>query len=134
MNQPSSRRYEIRRVLGKGGTGVVYEAYDSKDHTLVALKTIDAREAEHLYRLKHEFRALADIEHENIVRFGELSHEDGQWFFSMELVRGRNFLQYVRPLAPGSAGGERTRRGAHDDLAEAPPRVGGRREGGDDGL
>jgi predicted ATPase len=101
MAQLSSRRYEIRRVLGKGGTGVVYEAYDSKDHTVVALKTIDSREAEHLYRLKHEFRALADVQHENIVRFGELSQEDGQWFFSMELVRGKNFLEYVRPLAPG---------------------------------
>ncbi len=95
----SSRRYEIRRVLGKGGMGTVYEAFDSKDRTLVALKTIDSREAEHLYRLKHEFRALADIQHENIVRFGELSHEDGQWFFSMELVRGRNLLDYVRPHA-----------------------------------
>jgi predicted ATPase len=101
MAQLSSRRYEIRGVLGKGGTGVVYEAYDSKDHTLVALKTIDAREAEHLYRLKHEFRALADVQHENIVRFGELSQEDGQWFFSMELVRGENVLEYVRPRAPG---------------------------------
>ncbi|HEY2516448.1 MAG TPA: AAA family ATPase [Polyangiaceae bacterium] len=92
----------MRRVLGKGGTGVVYEAYDSQEHSLVALKTIDAADAEQLYRLKHEFRALADLSHENIVRFGELSNEDGQWFFSMELIDGENFLEHVRPLAKKS--------------------------------
>src|SRR5262249_1150650 len=37
-------------------------------------------------------------QHKNLVRFGELSCEDGQWFFSMELVRGKSFLEYVRPL------------------------------------
>ena len=103
MGQLSSRRYEVRRVLGKGGMGVVYEAFDSRDRTVVALKTIDPRQAEHLYRLKHEFRALADVQHENIVRFGELSHEDGQWFFSMELVRGKNFLEYVRGFAASTS-------------------------------
>src|SRR5215469_17860126 len=98
MGQLVSRRYEIRKVLGRGGTGVVYEAYDSKDDTVVALKTIDARGAENLYRLKHEFRALADVHHKNLVRFGELSCEEGQWFFSMELIRGENFIEHVRPL------------------------------------
>ena len=93
----SSRRYEVRGVLGKGGMGTVYEAFDLKDRTFVALKTIDSHDAEQLYRLKREFRALADLQHENIVRFGELSHEDGEWFFSMELVRGSNLLDYVRP-------------------------------------
>lgn len=96
MQPLSSRRYAIQRVLGRGGMGVVYEAFDSKDRTLVALKTIDPGEAEHLYRLKREFRALADVQHKNIVRFGELSHEEGQWFFSMELVRGKNFIDYIR--------------------------------------
>jgi predicted ATPase len=104
VSQPSSRRYEVRGKLGEGGTGVVYEAYDTKDHTLVALKTIDAHAAESLYRLKHEFRALADVQHRNLIRFGELSCERGQWFFSMELVRGKNFVEYVRPLASRERG------------------------------
>ena len=52
-------------MLGRGGTGVVYEAHDTKDDTVVALKTIGADVpdlGEHVYRLKHEFRALADLQ------------------------------------------------------------------------
>jgi predicted ATPase len=86
-------------VLGRGGTGVVYEAYDAKNGSVVALKTIESSNAESLYRLKREFRALADVHHENLVRFDELSFEEGQWFFTMELVRGTNFVEYVRPGA-----------------------------------
>jgi serine/threonine protein kinase len=37
MGEPSLERYQIRRVLGRGGTGTVYEAYDSKTDALVAL-------------------------------------------------------------------------------------------------
>jgi predicted ATPase len=102
---PSMGRYEIRRVLGRGGMGVVYEALDTKDDALVALKTIatdEAEVAERLYRLKQEFRAVADLQHPNLIRLGELSSHEGQWFFTMELVRGKSFVEYVRQ---GSAGG-----------------------------
>jgi predicted ATPase len=95
----SLRRYDVRRVLGRGGTGVVYEAFDTKNQAIVALKTIVATAAENLYRLKQEFRALSDVQHRNLMRFGELACEDGQWFFTMELVRGKSFIEHVRPRA-----------------------------------
>jgi predicted ATPase/serine/threonine protein kinase len=95
--QLAANRYEIRRELGRGGTGIVYEAFDAKDRALVALKTIESARAEDLYRLKHEFRALADLQHPNLVRFGELTcGSDGKWFFTMELVDGSDFVTYVR--------------------------------------
>jgi serine/threonine protein kinase/predicted ATPase len=98
-------RYQIRRELGRGGTGVVYEAFDAKDRSLVALKTIESPLAEHLYRLKHEFRALADVQHPNLVRFGELTcGEDGEWFFTMELIDGTDFVRYVREGGAEEAG------------------------------
>src|SRR5438445_6946878 len=107
QRQLSLSRYEIRGVLGRGGTGVVYEAFDTKDQSVVALKTIESSVAENLYRLKHEFRSLADVQHNNLVRFGELSCEEGQWFFTMELVRGGSFIEYVRPLDPPPQGDPR---------------------------
>jgi len=101
MGELSLRRYEIRRVLGRGGTGTVYEALDTRTHALVALKAVESSIAEHLFQLKHEFRALAEVQHRNLVHFGELACEDDKWFFTMELVAGSGFIPYVRPPLVG---------------------------------
>jgi predicted ATPase/tRNA A-37 threonylcarbamoyl transferase component Bud32 len=100
MQFPSTQRYEIRGVLGRGGAGVVYEAHDTQSQALVALKTIEKLDGESLYRLKREFRLLADFQHKNLVRLGELSCEGERWFFTMQLVRGRHFVDYVRSAEP----------------------------------
>src|ERR1700722_14797437 len=92
-------RYELRAVLGRGATGIVYEVYDPLTRSAVALKTLSASTAENLYRLKHEFRALYDVQHPNLVRLGELASEGGQWYLTMEVVRGPTFIEYVRPGA-----------------------------------
>lgn len=90
-------RFELRRELGRGGMGVVYEAYDRESGAVVALKTLLSMDAEHAFRLKHEFRALANLEHENFVRLEELSSVGGRLFFTMERVEGSDFLGHVRP-------------------------------------
>ncbi len=89
-------RFELRRVLGEGSMGIVYEAFDHERGMLVALKTVRQLDAQTLYRLKTEFRARVDLEHRNLVRLGELLHDDGHWFFTMELVEGWPFLDWVR--------------------------------------
>jgi predicted ATPase len=102
-----STRFELRRQLGKGGMGVVYEAYDHETDSVIALKTLRHCDAEALYRFKTEFRALADLQHPNLVRFGELYCERGQWFFTMELVDGTDFMRYVRlPPSPDASADE----------------------------
>ena len=88
-------RFEVRRLLGSGGMGVVYEAYDRHVSARVALKTIRDADPEALYRLKREFRALQGIAHPNLVNLGELFESEGTWFFTMELIDGVDILRWV---------------------------------------
>lgn len=76
--------------------GTVYHAVDRWRGTRVALKSVGRGEGASLLRFKREFRALCDVDHPNLVRLGELFEEDGEWFFTMELVDGVEFLEYVR--------------------------------------
>ena len=90
-----TERFQIVRQLGSGGMGVVYEVYDRQLDANIALKALRYAGGAHLLRLKNELRTLADLHHRNLVHFYELIHDAGQWFLTMELVRGRDFLCHV---------------------------------------
>src|SRR5262245_11884412 len=89
-------RLSVQRRIGEGGMGVVYEVYDERRRGTVALKTLSRLEANGVYRLKHEFRSLAGVTHRNLCPLYELFNE-GDWFFTMELVAGQPFDHWVRP-------------------------------------
>jgi len=89
-------RFAIKRRIGAGSFGVVYEAFDQERQLLVALKTLRQASADALYHFKREFRALADLTHPNLVALYELLGEGEQCFFTMELIRGVNFVEWVR--------------------------------------
>jgi tetratricopeptide (TPR) repeat protein len=76
--------------------GVVYEAFDRDRRRLVALKTLLNFDPTALYRFKQEFRSVAGVLHTNLVQLHELVvSEDGKAFFTMELIRGVDFLHHV---------------------------------------
>ncbi|HEY4057986.1 MAG TPA: protein kinase, partial [Kofleriaceae bacterium] len=102
-------RFEIRGTLGSGGAGVVYRAMDRELGREVALKWLRTASGRDLIRFKREFRALADIQHPNLIALHELHSSDGDWFFTMELVEGDAFIDWVRPSRVGSTGSKRSR-------------------------
>ncbi len=88
-------RFDIRRRIGEGAVGIVFEAFDREYDAPVALKVLRTVSPEMLLLLKNEFRIMQDLAHPNLVRLGELLEERGSWFFTMELVHGMPFSQYV---------------------------------------
>jgi predicted Ser/Thr protein kinase len=98
-DRPSLPGYELVRELGRGGMGIVYEARDSRGRT-VALKIMRRADPALLYRFKREFRVLAELNHPHLVALHELIGDEEQWFFTMELLDGVNFLAHVRGGGP----------------------------------
>ena len=95
-----SNRFQVRRRIGSGSFGVVYEAFDPVRNQVVALKALRRATPEALYRFKREFRSLTNIAHPNLVRLYELIAEGDQWLVSMELIRGTTFIEHVRREVP----------------------------------
>jgi hypothetical protein len=92
----STERFSVYRRLGAGAMGMVYEAYDRQRQAWVALKTMQQVNPTEIYRLKQEFRSLADLAHPNLISLYELVSDEGVWFFTMELIQGTDFLSFVR--------------------------------------
>ena len=93
-------KYEIRRELGRGAMGVVYEAYDPMIKRIVALKTIrvDQLAGENaesvIARFRREAQAAGRLNHPNIVAIYDIGEETGTWYIAMEYVQGRELKDY----------------------------------------
>jgi serine/threonine protein kinase/tetratricopeptide (TPR) repeat protein len=96
-----TRRFKPLALIGRGSTGLVYRVRDEETGMEVALKTLENPSPDQLYRLKQEFRSLADIVHPNLVELYELVVDERESFFTMEYVEGVDFVRYLR--AQGAA-------------------------------
>ena len=89
-------RFSPMALLGRGGMGVVYRAYDEEMERDVALKTLPALGAAEFVALKEEFRSLTGLTHRNLIELYELFVEGEDAFFTMELLDGTDFVSFVR--------------------------------------
>lgn len=80
--------YELRRVLGRGGFSIVYEAWDARLRRAVAIKCLLQPE-EPLQGSLHEARMTARVTHPAFVTVYELLQHEGRTFLVMELIDGR---------------------------------------------
>ncbi len=94
-------KYEIRRELGRGAMGIVYEGWDPMIARSVALKTVrreqlERTEAEEiLSRFQREAQAAGRLNHPNVVAVYEFGEDpDGTAFIAMEFVEGRELKDY----------------------------------------
>ena len=87
-------RYELRRVLGQGAEGTVYEAvhrFTGQRHAVkIAAAQIADRDEWKRIRLLREARALGQIRHRNIVAITDAGVSEGFPFVAMELLEGRS--------------------------------------------
>jgi serine/threonine-protein kinase len=94
--------YEVQELVGRGGMGVVYRAWDRRLKRPVALKMLIAgayARPEELERFLRGAEAEAGIRHPNIVQVYDVGDVDGRPYFTMEFVEGGSL---ARRLAGGS--------------------------------
>ncbi|MEO8360603.1 MAG: protein kinase [Vicinamibacteria bacterium] len=97
---PGSRLgpYEIVSSLGAGGMGEVYRAHDPRLGRDVALKILPAAlsaDPDSLARFTREARAVAALNHPNIVTLHSTEESDGVRFMTMELIEGRTLERLI---------------------------------------
>ncbi|MBI4002875.1 MAG: protein kinase [Nitrospira defluvii] len=103
-NQVFSGKYIVQEVLAKGGMGVIYKALDQTLNRVVVIKAVH----EHLSgdpsftaRFLREARAMARLDHDNIVTIHAVEEERGTPYIVMEYFPGgnlRSFMQARNPL------------------------------------
>jgi len=93
------KRYEIVQMLGEGGMGAVYKAWDLELDRLVALKVIRPELAVHeeiLQRFKQELILARKITQKNVIRIFDLGEADGVKFITMEFIEGKDLTSLIK--------------------------------------
>jgi serine/threonine kinase PknH len=100
--------YELRKLLGKGGMGEVYEARDTAKDRIVAIKILsEGLSDDDIYRerFRRESQAAAKLQEPHVVPIHDWGDVDGTLYIDMRLVRGVDLRKLLRngPLEPERA-------------------------------
>ncbi len=96
-------RYRIEALLGRGGMGEVWKAYDLKLRVEVALKTLTGKlfsDARAFELVRREVRAAREVVSPNVCRIFDLVEVDGHELVSMEYIDGATLLGLLREKGP----------------------------------
>jgi serine/threonine protein kinase len=101
-------RYRIESILGQGGMGAVFEASDAMSGRTVALKWLspaNVESADAVMRFMAEARAMAKIDHPNVISVIDVGREGQAPFLVLERLRGESLASRLRrgPLGVGEA-------------------------------
>jgi response regulator RpfG family c-di-GMP phosphodiesterase/tRNA A-37 threonylcarbamoyl transferase component Bud32 len=98
-------KYEVQGILGRGGMGVVYKAFDPAIHRQVAIKTItksamDASELQYaIARFRHEAQAVGRLTHPRIAAIFDYGEDENIAYIVMELVNGKSLYEHLQNKA-----------------------------------
>lgn len=97
-------RYRILKSIGRGGMADVYLAndliLDNEEVAIKVLRTNYQTDQVAVTRFQREARAMAELDHPNIVSIRDIGEEDGQQFLVMEYVDGEDLKKYLQDHAP----------------------------------
>jgi hypothetical protein len=96
-------RYELLKLLGKGGMGAVYLAHDEQLHRLVAIKIPHFGGPQQLHlreRFLREARVAATLSHPNLCPVYDCDEIDGVVYLSMAYLEGKPLARFIRPGKP----------------------------------
>lgn len=97
-------RYRILKSIGRGGMADVYLAndliLDNEDVAIKVLRTNYQTDQVAVARFQREARAMAELNHPNIVAIRDIGEEDGQQFLVMEYVDGADLKKFIQDNAP----------------------------------
>lgn len=92
-------RYELLKLLGKGGMGAVYLAHDEQLHRLVALKIPHfggPQQFQLADRFLREARVAATLSHQNLCPVYDYGQADGVLYFTMAYLEGKPLSKFIR--------------------------------------
>lgn len=98
-------KYEVQGILGRGGMGVVYKAFDPAIHRQVAIKTItksamDPSELQYaIARFRHEAQAVGRLTHPRIAAIFDYGEDENIAYIVMELVNGKSLYEHLQNKA-----------------------------------